>query len=129
MFETGRRWAKLRVPLLNATVLVYGHCRNISPSGELAISIDEITLNPDVAQPNQATGATAPGTPSGSAPVTPQKRRRFNPVAPASPGVESPYVCPFCANCVFWLAHALRIQSCCRALYSLRYACYSAFVL
>ncbi|KAI0765556.1 hypothetical protein BC629DRAFT_915944 [Irpex lacteus] len=83
VLEAGRRWQYLTVPSPNTTVLVHGRCRHVLPNGDLAVSVDEITLNANIAVV-PANSPLTPGTP-GNQPFTPQKRRRYNAFDPSSP--------------------------------------------
>ncbi|KAJ7793941.1 hypothetical protein B0H13DRAFT_2393520 [Mycena leptocephala] len=87
-FSTAR-WTRAPVPQPNTAIQFYGVCRELSPTGILRLKVDSTALNisSNALAPSDDTSDSAGST--ASAPVTPSKRRKFDPTSPP-PSVDSP---------------------------------------
>ncbi|KAJ7796493.1 hypothetical protein B0H13DRAFT_1934573 [Mycena leptocephala] len=86
-FSTAR-WTRAPVPQPNTAIQFYGLCRELSPTGILRLKVDSTALNfpSNALAPSDDTSGSAGST--ASAPVTPSRRRKFDPTSP--PSVDSP---------------------------------------
>jgi hypothetical protein len=71
------------IPAVNPCVHVYGSCYGVNSTGILRVKLESIALN--IGSNANASAAASSSATSSSAPVTPQKRRKFSPLAVASP--------------------------------------------
>ncbi|KAJ7880649.1 hypothetical protein B0H13DRAFT_2667756 [Mycena leptocephala] len=87
-FSTAR-WTRAPVPQPNTAIQFYGVCHELSPTGILRLKVDSTALNisSNALAPSDDTSGSAGST--ASAPVTPSKRRKFDPTSPP-PSVDSP---------------------------------------
>ncbi|KAJ7933345.1 hypothetical protein B0H13DRAFT_1700890, partial [Mycena leptocephala] len=76
------RWTRAPVPQPNTAIQFYGLCRELSPTGILRLKVDSTALNisSNASAPSDDTSGSAGST--ASAPVTPSKRRKFDPPSP-----------------------------------------------
>ncbi|KAJ7893656.1 hypothetical protein B0H14DRAFT_2559640 [Mycena olivaceomarginata] len=80
-FSTAR-WTRAPTPHANTTIQFYGLCRELSPTGTLRVKVDSAAFNISSnasAASDDTSGTTGSTT---SAPVTPSKRRKFDPPHP-----------------------------------------------
>ncbi|KAJ7768571.1 hypothetical protein B0H14DRAFT_3509642 [Mycena olivaceomarginata] len=82
-FSTAR-WTRAPTPHANTTIQFYGLCRELSPTGTLRVKVDSAAFN--ISSNASATSDNTSGTTGStmSAPVTPSKRRKFDPPSPPS---------------------------------------------
>ncbi|KAJ7888255.1 hypothetical protein B0H13DRAFT_2533582 [Mycena leptocephala] len=92
-FSTAR-WTRAPVPQPNTAIQFYGVCRELSPTGILRLKVDSTALNisSNALAPSDDTSGSAGST--ASAPVTPSKRRKFDPTSllllKYMPGMDPP---------------------------------------
>ncbi|KAJ7277744.1 hypothetical protein C8J57DRAFT_981168, partial [Mycena rebaudengoi] len=82
------RWVNTPTPAVNTCVHVYGSCRGVNSTGILHVKLESIALN--IGSNANASAAASSSATSSSAPVTPQKRRKFSPPAVDSPSKSTP---------------------------------------
>ncbi|KAJ7874613.1 hypothetical protein B0H13DRAFT_2348449 [Mycena leptocephala] len=87
-FSTAR-WTRAPVPQPNTAIQCYGLCHELGPTGTLCLKVDSTALNISTSgsAPSDDTSRSPDST--ASAPVTPSKRRKFDPPF-LPPSVDSP---------------------------------------
>ncbi|KAJ7881616.1 hypothetical protein B0H13DRAFT_2540432 [Mycena leptocephala] len=82
-------WTRALVPQPNTAIQFYGLCCELSPTGILRLKVDSTALNisSNASAPSEDTSGSTGST--STAPVTPSKRRKFDPLSPP-PSVDSP---------------------------------------
>ncbi|KAJ6550270.1 hypothetical protein B0H19DRAFT_1074133 [Mycena capillaripes] len=82
------RWTRTPIPHTNSVIQFYGLCRDLSPAGLLRIKAESVALNISSNASAPSDESQSPSQSTGSAPVTPSKRRKFASPSPPSTGPD-----------------------------------------